>query len=351
MVNFNAETPSNVVRVPRWTLALHAVQFVFAIIILGLSAYGISYVPYNALIFSLVVCLCTLLVTIYLTVSQLFIHKLYQGVVALAFHIWMLIFWIVDLGLVANLASIWASPSCYSSYSFYSGYSSSCYYKRAELETRGLEKRDTTVGAYYGSLAAGAVFAGVQLVTWAVSAVILFIHFNRHRNNTTTTTTTPATTSAPPPQYAPDTSNVANNGAGIPMEKYNYQQPNAAYPPQQQQQQQPGYPPQQQQQFSSPYAQDPVPRQDTVSPVSQFGQAGAPPPQHPNAPELSSPQHTGGGAVYQQHPNATELNSPQQHTGGAAYPHNVSELSTPPAVQHQQQQQRYADLPELSSSK
>lgn len=56
MVTFNnANPPPNVVRVPRWTIALHAVQFIFAIIVLGLSAYGIAYVPYNALIFSLVV--------------------------------------------------------------------------------------------------------------------------------------------------------------------------------------------------------------------------------------------------------------------------------------------------------
>jgi hypothetical protein len=54
MVNFNAETPPNVIRVPRWTLALHVIQFVFAIIILGLDAYGIKWIPYNALIFSLV---------------------------------------------------------------------------------------------------------------------------------------------------------------------------------------------------------------------------------------------------------------------------------------------------------
>lgn len=59
MVNFNSEPPPNVIRVPRWTLALHAVQFVFAIVILGLSAYGISYIAYNALIFSLVVVRCS----------------------------------------------------------------------------------------------------------------------------------------------------------------------------------------------------------------------------------------------------------------------------------------------------
>jgi hypothetical protein len=39
---------------PRWTLAIHCVQILFAIIILGLDAYGIRWFAYNALIFSLV---------------------------------------------------------------------------------------------------------------------------------------------------------------------------------------------------------------------------------------------------------------------------------------------------------
>jgi hypothetical protein len=102
-------------------------------------------------------CLCTLFVTIYLLVSQLFIHKIYYGVVALAFHVWMLIFWVVDLGLVANLAHLWSGPQC--SYSYYYGYNCSYYVKRGVLQARD----ETTFTAYYGALVAGAVFAAVQL--------------------------------------------------------------------------------------------------------------------------------------------------------------------------------------------
>ena len=54
MVNF-AEAPPHVLRVPKWVLAIYAVQAVFAIIVLGLDAYGIRWIAYNALIFSLVV--------------------------------------------------------------------------------------------------------------------------------------------------------------------------------------------------------------------------------------------------------------------------------------------------------
>lgn len=39
---------------PRWTIIVHSVQILVAVLILGLDAYGIKYIPYNALIFSLV---------------------------------------------------------------------------------------------------------------------------------------------------------------------------------------------------------------------------------------------------------------------------------------------------------
>jgi hypothetical protein len=319
MVNFNAEPPPNVVRVPRWTLALHAIQFVFATVILGLDAYGISYIAYNALIFSLVVCLCTFGVTVYLVASQLFIHKLYNAYIALAFHIWMLLFWVIDLGLVANLASIWANPIC----SSYYGYSYSCsYYRKRDVEIRGFEKRDTTsYTAYYGALAAGAVFAAVQLVTWALSAVILIIHFNKHRTNAANTTTH---VSHPPPQYA-NTPHNNNIPQPVPMEKYSHQASTHQTPQPQYAQPVQGH----QQNFSPPYAQDPVQRQDTVSPVSQAAGYAAPPPNH-NTSELSSPQHTGVGyAAPPPNANASELSSPQHTgTGGPVYNHNVSELST-----------------------
>jgi hypothetical protein len=57
MVN-TVGTPAHVLALPKWVLAIHAVQAVFAIIILGLDAYGIHYIAYNALIYSLVVVSC-----------------------------------------------------------------------------------------------------------------------------------------------------------------------------------------------------------------------------------------------------------------------------------------------------
>lgn len=57
-----SKLPANVLPVPRWTIAVHGIQMLFAIIILGFDAYGIKYIAYYALIYSLViVSLCRLI--------------------------------------------------------------------------------------------------------------------------------------------------------------------------------------------------------------------------------------------------------------------------------------------------
>lgn len=53
----------------------------------------------------------------YLIGSQTFVPKLYNVFVALAAHVWLLIFWVIDLGLVANLAAMWGRGDyCYTTY-------------------------------------------------------------------------------------------------------------------------------------------------------------------------------------------------------------------------------------------
>jgi hypothetical protein len=187
--------------------------------------------------------------------------------------------------------------------------------------------------------------------------VILLITWNKHRTNTAHGNTTHVTQS--PPHY----------GAGdqaVPMEKYGHngapaqaqQTPQQQYaqPVQQQYVQQPQQPQQQQymqpfqqqgpygqqpqQHIAGPTYQDPVPRQDTVSPASSAAYGYAPP---SNVSELNSPHPTGGAYP----PNASELSTPQP-TGGA-YPPNASELSTP---QHTQHPGSYnPNVPELSNQK
>ncbi|KAF2738391.1 hypothetical protein EJ04DRAFT_549893 [Polyplosphaeria fusca] len=262
--------PANVLPLPRWTLIIHAVQVVLAIIILGLSAYGVHWIAYNALIFALVVCICTFGCCAYIFVSSLFIHKLYNKFIILAAHIWMIIFWLVDLGLVANLARIWGAYENFGGYS-YGGY---CYYYC--YNKRDLAKReDTTYGAYYGALAAGAFFAAVQFGLWVASAVIVGMYINKSNNNST-----------PPPAYP------AAGGQAVAMDKpegtYGYQA-NSVAPTPQPQPAQPSYVQQPQATYNqgySSYTQDPVNREATVSPASELSSPH--PGFNPNASELGA---------------------------------------------------------------
>ncbi len=70
--------------------------------------------------------------------------------VSIGLHAWMLVFWIANLGLTANLAMEW-SPQC--SYDEESDKICSTY----------VSKRDTTFRTYYGALIGSAVLIGVQV--------------------------------------------------------------------------------------------------------------------------------------------------------------------------------------------
>ncbi|ORY05264.1 hypothetical protein BCR34DRAFT_604552 [Clohesyomyces aquaticus] len=313
----SGELPPHVLPLPRWTLVLHGAQIGLAIIILGLDAYGIRWIDYNALIYSLVCALCTLVVAIYMGVSTLFAHKAYNFWAFLALNIWMVIFWIVDLGLVANLAALWSAPSCGYTYGYYYDYYTCTYGKR---DMSSLAKRDsTTYSAYRGALVAGALFGALQFVLWTASLIMLALYIHRHRTNEAST--------ASPPTY---TAGAPSNGQAAPvgMEKYSgtaqptqqgypqqVQQPQYAQPVQQQQPQQqfvqqqpqqyvqqPAQPMYNQAQYTSPYPQqqDPINRAATVSPATTAGGYASP---APHTVELASPQQT--GQPY--NPNVPEL--------------------------------------------
>jgi hypothetical protein len=68
----------------------------------------------------------------------------------------MLIFWVIDLGLAANLVKLWTSPAC--------DYNSEQGYLCVPLEKRVLEGMELhTYNTYHGGLVAGAVLAGFEL--------------------------------------------------------------------------------------------------------------------------------------------------------------------------------------------
>jgi hypothetical protein len=68
----------------------------------------------------------------------------------------MLIFWIVDLALVAQLAKVWSDPEC--TYDLRNEYMCAPYQKR-QTTSNGTTSFET----FYGALVAGAVLAAFEL--------------------------------------------------------------------------------------------------------------------------------------------------------------------------------------------
>ncbi|KAF3051633.1 hypothetical protein E8E11_008655 [Didymella keratinophila] len=165
-------TPAQQSRKRLPALLTHIAQLVLAIIILGLAAYGVDYITYNVLIYSIAVNVCTLGVSSWLLASHTFLSKFDNVWIALGLHAWMLVFWIVDLGLTADLTREW-SPQC--SYTPEAGKICSTY----------VTKRDTTFKTYYGALIASSVLIGLQVLLWLGTTTLLALDLKRRRSNVT----------------------------------------------------------------------------------------------------------------------------------------------------------------------
>ncbi|KAH6620030.1 hypothetical protein C7974DRAFT_224878 [Boeremia exigua] len=151
------------------TIMAHAAQIILATVVLGLAAYGVDYIPYNVLIYSVAVCACSLSVSSWMVASKTFLAKFDNIWVSMGLHVWMLVFWVVNLGLTANLASEW-SPQCSSTE------------EADKICSTYVTKRDTTFRTYYGALVASAVLIGVQVLLWIATITLLALDLKRRRS-------------------------------------------------------------------------------------------------------------------------------------------------------------------------
>ncbi|KAF1947303.1 hypothetical protein EJ02DRAFT_417889 [Clathrospora elynae] len=158
-----SETPAD--RSPRSppkrlaVLLLHCAEFLLAVILLGFNAYSVRYVAYSVLAYSLVVVICTTLVCAYLIACLSVFTRLYIFKVVLGLQIWILVFWIVNLGLIADLSRFWQLSKC--TYTFSTGYQCT---PLEEKDMKVFHERDTTsFNTYSGSLVAAAVFTAFEV--------------------------------------------------------------------------------------------------------------------------------------------------------------------------------------------
>ena len=99
------------------------------------------------------------MIGLYLIIFRYKYPEAYSHVVRPFLNLWMLVFWIIALGLLASLAEHWQQPQC--TYSFASGYEcTSLPKKRPKIP----HKRDTTTyTAYSAALIAGTVFSSFEV--------------------------------------------------------------------------------------------------------------------------------------------------------------------------------------------
>lgn len=153
-MNQQAERPANVLPLPRWTLIIHAVQAVIAVIVLGLAAYGVHWFEYGGLIWSIICALLTFAICGYIIATTLFVHKFYIGVVVFGLHCIMALVWLINMALVANIARAWGAilDLCYT-YTTYTTIYSSCV-----ADYLGVDGK-----VYRGTLIAGALLSAIEL--------------------------------------------------------------------------------------------------------------------------------------------------------------------------------------------
>jgi hypothetical protein len=160
-------------------LFIHSLQLGLSVIVTCLDVYGVHYIPYNILICSLIIAstsdlplnllkrlanstfqsVCTVPVCVYLIVLQCCFKRFYSPYTASAYHIWMLVFWLIDLSLIAHLAQLWQNPEC----TYDIRYKYMCVpYLRRDDNNRGGHRR-TSFSTYYAALVAGALLAASEL--------------------------------------------------------------------------------------------------------------------------------------------------------------------------------------------
>jgi hypothetical protein len=277
---------------PKGFIGLRIAQLVLTVIILGLAAYGLAMFPTSGDVYITVVCIFTLITSIYHLVCHYNQPKGYNYWAVLALDIFLVVMWLASFALLASEVSILFLYFGYS-YGYYSYY-------------------DDTAASVPACLAAAAGLGGVQFVLHIVSLAIHGVRLHRHR--AVGLHCTPGA-----PQTLPTTNVTAvPNGA----EKFQ-----AAYP----QQQQP-YMPQQQQPMPMYQQQQPIPQQGYPQPQQQMPQQyyapqqGQVPSQPTGGSWPSQPSQPQQQQYYQQGPPVPLF---AQTTGG----------STIQSPQQQQQQQ------------
>lgn len=173
---------SQSITVPQWTIFVRAAQIFFAIMILGMSAYGLYWIHFDAWGLALWSSLFTLIVAIYSIVSTRVpsAQRTFNWIAILVLDAAGVIFWL------ASMADLAATRSAF----IYDVTISGCYnnggggvcYKRRSLEGRGVEKRGYVAGyGYLNAMSASAGLSAIEMLLFIATLVVFAVNVHQQR--------------------------------------------------------------------------------------------------------------------------------------------------------------------------
>jgi len=175
-------THSHILPLPKAVLGLKIAQLVIAVVVLGLAAYGVTFVAFDGDSLMLFTALVTMIITVYYIVAVTALTSAYNYWAILGLDIFAIVFWIISMSLLAwEVAAFSWAVSDYSGYSS-CGYDAYGYYTCDKKRDINLTKRATTdVYTYRNALAAAAGLGGLEFILFIVTLVMTAIHLHRHR--------------------------------------------------------------------------------------------------------------------------------------------------------------------------
>lgn len=169
------QSPDNhIVKLPFWVWILKIVQGALAVIILGLAAYGVHWIPFDAWGMTLFTSLFTGLVILYYFLSTTVLKVGYSWIPVIVLESLAVLFWLVSFAMLADLVGSWGGVGV----DF-----DDDWWKRDLSAVHSFAKRDDSYDpdTYYAILCAGMTFALFSWLLFIVTLIMLGLAVHRHR--------------------------------------------------------------------------------------------------------------------------------------------------------------------------
>ncbi|KAF8849191.1 hypothetical protein BDZ45DRAFT_559529, partial [Acephala macrosclerotiorum] len=166
----------HVLVLPKAVFALRIVQLATAVAIMGLAAYGITFLSFDGIDLTMFTAIATIIITVYIIVAETCAPVIYNYWAILGLDIFAIVFWIVSFAYLASEVAAYQivtySDTC--TYTYY-GY---CLKKR-DMD---LTKRATTdIYTYRNSMAAASGLGGLEFLLFVVTLAFTSVYLHRHR--------------------------------------------------------------------------------------------------------------------------------------------------------------------------